>query len=114
MRQLTAVIGQLDYLFGSGDAPGIAASGRLPAVILLDLKPPKVDGLEVLRRIKANTGEAVFVAQDGMFKFINTSTERLIGRTREELTSRPFAEFIHPDHSPFGKHALGGAEYGSH
>ena len=34
----------LDYLSGSG---------ALPAVILLDLKLPKVDGLEVLRRIRA-------------------------------------------------------------
>jgi two-component system response regulator len=38
----------LDYLFGP------AASTRdLPAVMLLDLKLPKVDGLEVLRRVRA-------------------------------------------------------------
>jgi len=38
----------LEYLFGLGpNAP-------LPAVILLDLKLPKVDGLEVLRRIRSN------------------------------------------------------------
>lgn len=43
----------LDYLFAtrphSGRDPSI-----LPAVILLDLKLPKIDGLEVLRRIRAN------------------------------------------------------------
>jgi CheY-like chemotaxis protein len=42
----------LDYLFASG-----AHAGRdpkdLPGVVLLDLKLPKVDGHEVLRRIRA-------------------------------------------------------------
>jgi two-component system response regulator len=39
----------LDLLFPSGDA-----GGMLPGLILLDLKLPKVDGLEVLRRIRAD------------------------------------------------------------
>ena len=43
----------LDYLFGRGERQGHAAS-QLPAVTLLDLKLPRVDGLEVLRQIRAN------------------------------------------------------------
>ena len=41
----------LDYLFGAG-----AHAGRpiAPEVILLDLKLPKVDGLEVLKRLRAD------------------------------------------------------------
>ena len=37
----------LDYLFGAENTP------PLPQVVLLDLKLPKVDGLEVLQRIRA-------------------------------------------------------------
>src|SRR6267154_1932291 len=38
-------VAALDYLQGDGKP--------LPAVVLLDLKLPKVDGLEVLRRLRA-------------------------------------------------------------
>jgi len=41
----------LDYLFGT-QADG--SERLLPALVLLDLKLPKVDGLEVLRRIREN------------------------------------------------------------
>ena len=40
----------LDYLYGRGDYAGRNAAD--PAVVLLDLKLPKVDGLEVLEIIK--------------------------------------------------------------
>jgi two-component system, response regulator len=41
----------LDYLFGTGQYTGRDAN-EPPAVILLDIKLPKVDGLEVLRRLR--------------------------------------------------------------
>jgi two-component system response regulator len=43
----------LDYLFGTGTYAGRDTS-IMPQVILLDLKLPKVDGLEVLRRLRAD------------------------------------------------------------
>jgi two-component system response regulator len=43
----------LDYLFGTGGYEGRDLS-VMPQVILLDLNLPKVDGLEVLRRIRAD------------------------------------------------------------
>ena len=43
----------LDYIFGTGEHAGRDAS-VLPAVVLLDLKLPRIDGLEVLGRIRAD------------------------------------------------------------
>lgn len=43
----------LDYLFGTGTYADRDLN-NMPAVILLDLKLPKIDGLEVLRRLRAD------------------------------------------------------------
>lgn len=43
----------LDYLFGTGKYSGRDLS-VMPTIILLDIKLPKIDGLEVLKRIRKN------------------------------------------------------------
>lgn len=43
----------LDYLFGAGAYAGRDAAD-LPQLVLLDLKLPKIDGLGVLKRIRAD------------------------------------------------------------
>ncbi len=43
----------IDYLFGSGSFTGRDMS-VMPAVVILDLKLPRLSGLEVLKRIRAN------------------------------------------------------------
>lgn len=43
----------LDYLFATGAHAG-RSTDLAPGVVLLDLKLPKVDGLEVLRRVRAD------------------------------------------------------------
>jgi two-component system, response regulator len=47
----------LDYLFGTGkyaDRTPSSSNSSIPELILLDLKLPKLDGLEVLNRIRAD------------------------------------------------------------
>ena len=43
----------LDYLFGTGQYAGRDPQQR-PSLVLLDLKLPKIDGLEVLARLRAD------------------------------------------------------------
>ena len=43
----------LDYLFGTGQYAGRDIR-IIPAVVLLDLKLPRIDGLDVLKKIRAN------------------------------------------------------------
>lgn len=46
-------VAALDFLFGTGKYAGRDLDD-MPALILLDLKLPKIEGLEVLRRIRAD------------------------------------------------------------
>jgi two-component system, response regulator len=45
----------LGYLFGAGEYAG-RDTDVMPQLILLDLKLPRIDGLEVLRRLRADRG----------------------------------------------------------
>jgi PAS domain S-box-containing protein len=52
---------------------------------------------EKYRLVVENANDAILVAQDGVLKFGNPKATELTGYTNDELTSRPFVEFIHPD-----------------
>jgi len=52
---------------------------------------------EKYRLLVENATQAIIVAQDGMLKFFNPKLIEIIGYSQEEIVSRPFAEFIHPD-----------------
>ncbi|MEO9532833.1 MAG: ATP-binding protein [Crocinitomicaceae bacterium] len=53
---------------------------------------------EVYRKFFEQAFDFMCVASaDGYFKLINPSFERLLGWEREELLSKPFIDFVHPD-----------------
>ena len=52
---------------------------------------------EEYRLVVEGAREAIFIAQDGYIKFPNSATMRLLGRTADEIASRPFVQFIHPE-----------------
>ena len=52
---------------------------------------------EKYRLLVENTNEAIFVAQEEKLKFVNRKVLEIMGRTQEEITSKPFSDFIHPE-----------------
>jgi len=55
-----------------------------------------LESTEKYRLVVDNANEAILVAQAGMAKLVNRMTAELTGYPEEELTSKPFAGFIHP------------------
>jgi PAS domain S-box-containing protein len=51
---------------------------------------------EKYRLLVENVNEGILVAQDGMFRFVNSKVVEIMGYSRDELTSIPFERFIHP------------------
>jgi len=56
---------------------------------------------EHYRLLVENATEGILVAQDGFVKFANPRLEEITSYKREELLSRPFLEFLHPNDRKF-------------
>jgi PAS domain S-box-containing protein len=52
---------------------------------------------EKYRNLVDNANEAVLVAQNGLLIFFNRKVPEMIGCPEQELTTRPFTDFIHQD-----------------
>ncbi len=52
---------------------------------------------EKYRLLIENANEIIVVAQDERLKFVNPKAIKIMGFSEQELKSRPFAHFIHPD-----------------
>ncbi|MBW1799208.1 MAG: PAS domain S-box protein [Deltaproteobacteria bacterium] len=49
------------------------------------------------RMVVENATEGIVVIQDGRLKFVNPQVVDFLGYSEEQLSSKPFGEFIHPD-----------------
>jgi len=49
------------------------------------------------RAVIENAGEGIVVAQDGMLQFVNPRLSAIAGYSQDEMMSRPFIDFVHPD-----------------
>ena len=52
---------------------------------------------ERYRTLVEHANEAIIVAQDGIAKFVNHACVEMSGYSEQELISKPFIEFVHPD-----------------
>ncbi len=50
------------------------------------------------RAVVENSTEGIVVVQDQMLQFVNPALVSIVGYSEKELLTRPFIEFIHPDH----------------
>lgn len=55
------------------------------------------DSEEKHRIVVENALESIFVLQDGLVKFVNPASVKLLGYSKANLISTPFTEFIHPE-----------------
>ncbi|MBI5075218.1 MAG: PAS domain S-box protein [Nitrospirae bacterium] len=52
---------------------------------------------EKYRLVVEHANEGIVVTQDDFFKYANPKAERILGYSSDDLRSKPFTEFIHPD-----------------
>ncbi|MGB2868430.1 MAG: PAS domain S-box protein, partial [Bacteroidota bacterium] len=52
---------------------------------------------EKYRTLVDNANEAILVLQDGLIRFVNRNTLEVTGHCQQDLQTKSFAEFIHPD-----------------
>ncbi len=87
----------LDYLFAEGSYAGQKTTA-IPQIILLDLRLPKKDGLEVLRRLRADERTrptpVVFTSSKEERDLIDNSGLKASGYVRKPVELEEFVEAV--------------------
>ena len=53
---------------------------------------------QIYRTLVENCNEGIFVAQDGVLKYVNRAVLEIVDRSEQEISSKPFFELIHPNY----------------
>jgi PAS domain S-box-containing protein len=105
-KKLEKNLAELGYEVAAIASPGdeaVAAKAALqPDLVLMDMPleaaTPGKGGSELDERFFTTSIDMLcFLDFKGYFKRLNPAWERTLGFTREELMSKPFIEFVHPD-----------------
>jgi PAS domain S-box-containing protein len=85
----------------------VAWEGRPGTINFISDTTEQMEAEEALRRseeqyrlVVDNAHEMILIAQDGVIKFANPKTAEVTGYPLDELISRPFMDFIHPEDRP--------------
>lgn len=70
---------------------------RMVAVLFNDITERKKSEQERERFLAVGSDFQVITGMDGYFHWVSPSFERLLGWAHEEMTSRPWTDFVHPD-----------------
>jgi len=77
-------------LDGKGKLKGLQGTTR-------DIRKRKANERENTRILQHSHDLICIAGFDGYFKYVNPTWEKLLGYTMDELLSKPFLDFIHPD-----------------
>lgn len=77
--------------------PADPDNGVISAISDISDRKRAEEANEKYRLVVEHAQESIIVAQDGMLRFVNPTTVEILGYSEEELLSKPFTEFIHPD-----------------
>ncbi len=81
---------EIEALKTAGNVLGAAIQRKQAEDALLDSE-------KKYRRVVENANEGIIITQDGQLKFVNNQTSKFSGYSKEELRTRSFLDFVHPD-----------------
>jgi PAS domain S-box-containing protein len=93
----TIKLGAKEYLVKSEDAFTLLPTVIEKVLLERELEQSLRESKKKYHMVVECATVGIVVVQDGFFKFANPQFAHISGYSQEELTTRPFSDFIHPD-----------------